>query len=111
MGDRGFALRSNDLTNLLTAARAGLGLAVLPCSMARTEPDLVHVPTPLPPLTRELWLVFHRDVGRSPAVRAVINRIISIVASAKDAFLGDPAANGARLAPRVHSATRPRETP
>src|SRR5262249_55742929 len=77
-GDKGFALRSNDLTNLMTAARAGLGLAVLPCSMARSEPGLVRVPTALPPLTRELYLVFHRDVGRAPAVRAVINRIIEI---------------------------------
>src|SRR5215510_15139709 len=84
-GDKGFALRSNDLTNLMTAARAGLGLAVLPCSMAQTEPDLVRVPTRLPPLTRELWLVFHRDVGRTPAVRTVINRITEITAAARKA--------------------------
>ena len=44
-GDRGFALRSNDLGNLLTAARSGLGLAVLPCIMACGVPDLVRVPT------------------------------------------------------------------
>lgn len=31
-GNTGLALRSNDLSNLLTAARAGLGLAVLPAS-------------------------------------------------------------------------------
>jgi DNA-binding transcriptional LysR family regulator len=82
-------LRSNDLTNLLTAARAGLGLAVLPCSMARSEPDLVRVPTHLPPLTRELWLVFHRDVARAPAVRAVINRITEITAASRKAILGE----------------------
>ena len=34
-GERGFTLRSNDIANLLTAARAGLGLAVLPCIMVR----------------------------------------------------------------------------
>ena len=86
--DKGFALRSNDLTNLMTAAHAGLGLAVLPCSMARSEPDLVRIPTSLPPLTRELWLAFHRDVGRAPAVRAVINRITEITSAARKAFLG-----------------------
>ena len=88
-GDKSFALRSNDLSNLMTAARAGLGLAILPCSMARSELDLVRVPTPLPPLTRELWLLFHRDVGRAPAVRAVINRITEITAAARKAFLGN----------------------
>ena len=90
-GDKGFALRSNDLTNLMTAARAGLGLAVLPCGLARSEPDLVRVPTALPPLTRELWLVFHHDVGRAPSVRLVINRIAEITAAARKAFLGERA--------------------
>lgn len=87
-GKRSLALRSNDLTNLLTAARAGLGVAVLPCIMARGEPGLVSVPTRLPPLTRELWLLFHRDIGRTPAVRAVIDRIVEITTHAKAAFLG-----------------------
>ena len=86
-GDRGFALRSNDLANLLTAARAGLGLVALPRVMARDAPDLISVPTPLPPPKRELWLLFHRDVGRTPAVRAVIDHITAIVRSAKAAFL------------------------
>jgi DNA-binding transcriptional LysR family regulator len=95
-GDRSLALRSNDLANLLTAARAGLGLAVLPCIMARGAPDLVSVPTRLPPLTRELWLVFHRDVGRTPAVRAVIDRIIAITKDAKAAFLGEQAVDSQR---------------
>jgi DNA-binding transcriptional LysR family regulator len=85
--DRGFALRSNDLTNLLTAARAGLGLAVLPCIMTHNQPELVRVPTQLPPLTRELWLLFHRDVGRSPAVRAVIDQITEIMKAVRSAFL------------------------
>jgi DNA-binding transcriptional LysR family regulator len=87
-GDRPFALRSNDLTTLLTSARAGLGLAVLPCIMANHEPELVEVPTDPPPPSRELWLLFQRDVGRSPAVRAVINRITEITTAARKAFLG-----------------------
>jgi DNA-binding transcriptional LysR family regulator len=96
--DRTFALRANDIATLMTAARAGLGLAVLPCIMARREPDLVSVPTRLPPLTRELWLLFHRDIGRSPAVRAVIDRITAIMTDARAAFLGDqPSGNRTNL--------------
>jgi DNA-binding transcriptional LysR family regulator len=88
-GQRGFALRSNDLASLMTAARAGLGLAVLPCIMGRNAPELVSVPTQLPPLTREIWLLFNRDVGRTPAVRMVIDHIIAIMTQAKAAFLED----------------------
>jgi DNA-binding transcriptional LysR family regulator len=95
-GERGFTLRSNDLANLLTAARAGLGLAVLPCIMVRGAPELVSVPTQLPPLTRELWLLFHRDVGRTPAVRAVIDHIIAIMTKAKAAFLEGSPSTGTR---------------
>ena len=87
-GDRVLALRANDIGTQLTAVRAGLGLAVLPCIMARKEPDLVSVPTRSPPPTRELWLVFHRDIGRVPAVRAVIDRITAITTEARAAFLG-----------------------
>ena len=90
-GDRGLALQANDVTTLLTAVRAGLGLAILPCIMARGDADLVSVPTRLPPLHRELWLAFHRDIGRSPAVRAVIDRITAIMSQARGAFLGEHA--------------------
>jgi DNA-binding transcriptional LysR family regulator len=88
-GDRGFAFRSNDLANLVTAARAGLGLAALPCIMAQRAPELVNVPTPLTPFTQELWLLFHRDIGRLPHVRKVIERITTIMKSAKAAFSGE----------------------
>jgi DNA-binding transcriptional LysR family regulator len=91
-GGRVLALQANDVTTLLTAVRAGLGLAILPCIMARGEADLVSIPTHLPPLRRELWLAFHRDIGRSPAVRAVIDRITAIMTQARAAFLGEPAA-------------------
>jgi DNA-binding transcriptional LysR family regulator len=57
----------------------------------RGAPDLVSVPTRSPPLTQELWLLFHRDIGRSPAVRTVIDRITAITTAAKAAFLGEPA--------------------
>jgi DNA-binding transcriptional LysR family regulator len=88
-GDRALALQANDLSTLLTAVRAGLGVAVLPCIMASSQPDLARVATPLPPLTRELWLLFHRDVGRSPDVRAVIDRITQITTHARAALLGE----------------------
>ena len=57
---------------LLTAARTGLGIAVLPCVIAEAEPDLIRC---VPPMEekRQLWLVTHERVRRNPAVRAVID--------------------------------------
>lgn len=53
----------------------------------------MRVPTQLSPLTRELWLLFHREIGRTPAVRTVIEQITAITKQAKAAFRGeDPAA-------------------
>lgn len=97
-GDRGVVLRSNDLATLLTGARAGLGLAVLPCIMALGHPELASVPTRQPPPTAELWLLFQRDIGRAPAVRTVIDHIIATTTKARAAFLGEQ--GGGRVEPK-----------
>ena len=61
----------NTWLNQLVAAKAGLGLAVLPCYLGDTEPDLVRlVAEPVPALTRELWIVTHADLKRTGRVRA-----------------------------------------
>jgi DNA-binding transcriptional LysR family regulator len=80
-GGREFALRANDMTALLGAVRAGLGLAVLPQTLACRDKTLRQVTTSTPAPTRDLWLAFHRDVRRIPAIRAVIDHLIAIVRS------------------------------
>jgi DNA-binding transcriptional LysR family regulator len=81
-GARPFALRTNDLAAMFAAVRGGLGLAALSHAMARSEPALVQVKTSEPPPKRELWLLFHRDLGKSPAVRAVIDHIVKVTGAA-----------------------------
>jgi DNA-binding transcriptional LysR family regulator len=78
-GDREFTLRANDLGALLGAVRAGLGVAVLPQTLARHDKALRQVPTSTPAPSRDLWLVFHRDVQRVPAIRAVIDHLVAII--------------------------------
>ena len=53
-------------------ARAGIGLAVLPCYLGDPEPGLARALPggPVPALTRELWIVTHRDLRRTSRVRA-----------------------------------------
>jgi DNA-binding transcriptional LysR family regulator len=49
--------------------------------MARYYPALVQVKTSEPPPNRELWLLFYRDLGKSPAVRAVIDHIVKVTSA------------------------------
>jgi DNA-binding transcriptional LysR family regulator len=86
---RPLALRTNDLATMLAAVRAGLGLAVLSHLMAGRDSSLVQVPTSDPPPSRELWMVFHRDLARSAAVRAVIDHIARIMTDLQPAFRGE----------------------
>jgi DNA-binding transcriptional LysR family regulator len=62
--------RSSSLINQLLAVKAGIGLAVLPCYLADPEPDLCRALTPIPELTRELWLITHETLKGTARVRA-----------------------------------------
>lgn len=77
-GDRRFALRSNDLAAIVSAAAAGLGVTFMTHYLARTQPTLVRLAPDDGPPSREVWLVLHPDVRRSPRVRLVADLIVSI---------------------------------
>jgi DNA-binding transcriptional LysR family regulator len=64
------AYRSNSLLNQLTAVRAGIGLAVLPCFLGDGAAGLERVIAPIPELARELWLVTHEDLRRTARIEA-----------------------------------------
>lgn len=62
--------RSNSLINQMMAVRAGIGMALLPCYLGDQEPDIERVSGPEAALTRELWLITHRDLRNTARVRA-----------------------------------------
>nr|WP_210348457.1 LysR family transcriptional regulator [Agrobacterium burrii] len=72
---RAFAYRSSSLVNQLMAVKAGLGLALLPCYLGDPEPDIERVQEPLPELTRELWLITHKDLRNTARVRAFFDHV------------------------------------
>lgn len=58
---------------MMSAIRSGLGIAVLPCIVADVDPELVQCVPPKDDHGRQMWLVTHERVRRSPRVRAVID--------------------------------------
>jgi DNA-binding transcriptional LysR family regulator len=85
--DRRMTFRCNSTASILAAARAGLGVAVLPCFVADRDPELVRLDGPVPP-DHELWLLVHGDLRRSPRVAAVIEWVDALVARARPALTG-----------------------
>lgn len=70
-----FAYRTSSLINQLMAVKAGLGLALLPCYLGDQEPDIERILEPLDGLTRELWLITHKDLRNTARVRAFFDHV------------------------------------
>lgn len=85
-GSRRIAFRSNSVQAQLAAAKAGFGAALLPCWLAALEPGLVRLSAAEPPLTREAWLVMHRDLKDTPRVRAVADHLATVFEGARAMF-------------------------
>lgn len=81
---RRFVLRTNDLLSLTAATCTGLGVTVIPHYLARTEPSLRLADASAAPPDREIWLVSHPDVRRSPRVRAVADLIVALFDAEQD---------------------------
>lgn len=64
-----FGYRTGSLVNQMLAAKAGMGIALLPTYLGGGEPALTALP-PLPDLHTELWLVTHRSLKDTARVRA-----------------------------------------
>jgi len=81
--------RSNSLISQYRAARAGMGLAVLPCYLGDTDPLLVRiVPSPILALMRELWIVTHEDLKGTARIRAFLDVVGNGLAEQRSVFEG-----------------------
>ncbi|CAO3351525.1 LysR family transcriptional regulator [Azospirillum palustre] len=91
-GGRRVAFRSNSVQGQLAAAVAGFGTAFLPRMLADGVPGLVRQPLPGPPpgtpLTREVWLLVHRDRRDVPRVRTVIEHLVAVFAAERERLEG-----------------------
>src|SRR5580704_14278940 len=79
IGEREVVLRTNDLETQVAAARAGLGIAALPHYLGDGDPRLQRHVVTQKPISRDVWLVVHRDLRQIPAVRAVMEFLVNCV--------------------------------
>jgi DNA-binding transcriptional LysR family regulator len=71
-------MRSRELSDMLSACAAGLGLAVLPCLLAASEPSLRRL-TPEVLGTRKLWLVYRKEALISQPVKEVMELVTTVM--------------------------------
>ncbi|OLL32402.1 LysR family transcriptional regulator [Burkholderia sp. SRS-W-2-2016] len=76
---RSIACEINDINGHLAAALAGAGVAGLPCFLGDSDVKLQRVACDSAPFSRDIWIAVHRDLRRSPQVRAVMDFLLTIV--------------------------------
>ncbi len=71
-----FAARTSSVLGLISSARAGVGVAVLPMALGDAEPDLLRVLGPVPELTRAWRILAHPDHRHRPRVGAFFDFVL-----------------------------------
>jgi DNA-binding transcriptional LysR family regulator len=71
-------LRSREMTDVLSAALSGIGVAVLPCLLGDEEPALTRL-TPQVLVTQNLSLVYPREFRNSESARAAIGFVRTVI--------------------------------
>lgn len=85
--------RVDSLMGMYAAARAGSGLAVLPCYLGECDERLLRLGKPIGELTSDLWLLTHPDLRRTARVRAFTDFVAGEVHARRDDLGGQHAAS------------------
>ena len=80
--------RANSVAAAIEAAKAGIGLATLPCGLADVENGLVRVSSLPGDFTLDLWLLTHEDLRTTARIRAVLDFLAARLAAEADLFGG-----------------------
>lgn len=80
--------RSTSVIAQQHAARAGLGIAVLPNYMARHDPSLVRV-LPSETIQRSYWICTRRELHKSVRLRVVWDYLLALCNAEQDELLAE----------------------
>src|SRR5262249_42347504 len=67
----------NDAEAIVQAVRAGIGKSLLPCFVGEREPDLKRLSRIV--LSRDIWLLVHRDVRAQARIAAAIDWVMELM--------------------------------
>jgi len=90
-------VRVNNWLVLHEAARAGAGLAVLPCYLGDGDPALRRIGPVLQEVGADQWLLVHRDLRALPRVRAVMDALVQLFRDERASIEGLGAESGGPL--------------
>lgn len=82
------AARNASVLGVMLAAKAGIGLAALPTTIAEAEESLVEVLPPIPELARGWYLLTHPDLRRQPRIAAFFAFIIDELPAMRAVLMG-----------------------
>ncbi len=80
--------RIGDVTAQAAAARAGLGMCLLPCWVGDLDPELKRVPPAEAFLSREAWILTHPDLRTSERVRLFQRYLVDAIVKHAAVFQG-----------------------
>ncbi len=80
--------RVDTLVGILSAIRSGMGLAVLPCYLADSDPEIVQLSDPIPELEFGLWFLMHPDLRGVVRVHALMDFLTEAVRDQKARLAG-----------------------
>ena len=71
-------IRVNTVYGMRSAARAGLGLSVLPCYLGENDEQLRRVGGAIPSMATDLWLLTHPDLRKTERIRIFLDHVAGL---------------------------------
>lgn len=81
--------RSSSITNLISAVKAGLGVTVLPCVLADSDPALIRCMGPIEGVQSDVWLLTREDLRKAPRVRVFLDFLAAYIAGMHHLLAGE----------------------
>ena len=71
-------VRVNSVYGMLSAARGGLGLSVLPCYLGENDEQLRRMGGAIPSMATDLWVLTHPDLRKTERIRVFLDHIAGL---------------------------------
>ena len=68
-------IRVNTVYGMLSAARAGIGLSVLPCYLGENDEQLSRMGGAIPSMATDLWVLTHPDLRKTERIRIFMDHV------------------------------------